>query len=75
MPAARDVSSSSVADLAALGKVWNEHSPKLLAMIRRRIQFPIRSGDEAEDILQKVFETAHRRWEQTKGSGVFSSPK
>jgi len=62
MPAAREPSTSSVADLAALGKVWNEHCEKLLAMIRRRIQFPIRGGDEADDILQKVFETAHRRW-------------
>ena len=62
MPSTPSAESSSVADLAALGKEWDEHSPKLLAMIRRRVQFPLKTGEEAEDILHKVFEIAHRRW-------------
>ena len=62
MSAARGSEGSSVADLAALGQAWDEHSPRLLAMIRRRVQFPLRTGEEAEDLLQKVFQTAHRRW-------------
>ena len=62
MSAGRGSEGSSVADLAALGRAWDEHSPRLLAMIRRRVQFPLRTGEEAEDILQKVFQTAHRRW-------------
>jgi RNA polymerase sigma factor (sigma-70 family) len=62
MPSTRDSDSSSIADLAALGRAWDEHSPKLIAMIRRRVHFPLRSGEEAEDLLQKVFQTAHRRW-------------
>jgi RNA polymerase sigma factor (sigma-70 family) len=61
MPAAREPA-SSMADLVTLGKVWNEHCDKLLAMIRRRIHFPLKTGEEADDILQKVFEAAHRRW-------------
>jgi RNA polymerase sigma factor (sigma-70 family) len=62
MSVTRGSEGSSVADLAALGQAWDEHSPKLLAMIRRRVQFPLRTGEEAEDLLQKVFQTAHRRW-------------
>ena len=62
MASAHESEPSSVADLAKLGKAWDENSPKLLAMIRRRIQFPLRTGAEADDILQKVFQTAHRRW-------------
>ncbi len=62
MSAARGSETSSVADLAALSQAWDVYSPKLLAMIRRRVQFPLRTGEEAEDILQKVFQAAHRRW-------------
>jgi RNA polymerase sigma-70 factor (ECF subfamily) len=62
MTIARGSDASSVADLAALSRAWHEHSGKLLAMIRRRVQFPLRTGEEAEDILQKVFQAAHRRW-------------
>jgi RNA polymerase sigma-70 factor (ECF subfamily) len=62
MSAARGLETSSVGDLAALSQVWDDHSPKLLAMIRRRIQFPLQTGEEAEELLQKVFLTAHRRW-------------
>jgi RNA polymerase sigma-70 factor (ECF subfamily) len=62
MSSTRDSESSSIADLAALGRAWDEHSSKLMAMIRRRVHFPLRSGEEAEDLLQKVFQTAHRRW-------------
>jgi len=62
MSAARGSETSSVADLAALSQAWDEHCAKLLAMIRRRVQFPLRTGEEAEDLLQKVFQAAHRRW-------------
>jgi RNA polymerase sigma-70 factor (ECF subfamily) len=72
MPSDRSAESSSVADLAALGKVWDEHSPKLLAMIRRRIHFPLRTGEDAEEILQKVFVTAHRRWPKFQMAGAVS---
>jgi len=54
---------SSVADLAALGKTLEEHRPRLLAMLRRRIDTaPI----DPEDILQDTFLLARRRWQQFK---------
>ena len=62
MSIARGSETSSVADLAALSQAWDEHCGKLLAMIRRRVQFPLRTGEDAEELLQKVFLTAHRRW-------------
>jgi RNA polymerase sigma-70 factor (ECF subfamily) len=62
MSTARGSEPSSVGDLAALTQAWDAHSGKLLAMIRRRVQFPLRTGEEAEDILQTVFQAAHRRW-------------
>jgi RNA polymerase sigma factor (sigma-70 family) len=62
MSAARGSEGSSVADLAALGRAWDESSPRLRDMICRRVQFPLRTGEEADDLLQKVFEIAHRRW-------------
>jgi RNA polymerase sigma-70 factor (ECF subfamily) len=62
MSADRDSEASSIGDLAALSQAWDEHYGSLLAMIRRRIQFPLRTGEEAEDILHRVFQAAHRRW-------------
>jgi RNA polymerase sigma-70 factor (ECF subfamily) len=54
---------SSVADLAALGKMLEEHRPRLLAMLRRRINSaPI----DPEDILQETLLLARRRWQQFK---------
>jgi RNA polymerase sigma-70 factor (ECF subfamily) len=54
---------SSVADLAALGQMWEEHRPRLLAMLSRRIQA---SPLDPEDILQETFLLARRRWDQFK---------
>ena len=63
MPGTAESSSvADLADLAHLGKEWEEHSPKLLAMIRWKIHFPLMNGEEAHDILHKVFVVAHRRW-------------
>ena len=54
---------SSVADLAVLGRMLEDHRPRLLAMLRRRIDTaPI----DAEDILQDTFLLARRRWPQFK---------
>ncbi len=52
---------SSVADLAALGKMLEEHRPRLLAMLRRRIDA---SPLDPEDILQETFLVARHRWSQ-----------
>jgi RNA polymerase sigma-70 factor (ECF subfamily) len=62
MSHAHEPETSSVVDLAALSQAWEEHRAKLLAMIKRRIEFPLRTGEEADDILHKVYEAARRRW-------------
>lgn len=54
---------SSVADLAALGKALEEYRPRLMAMLRRRIDAaPI----DPEDIMQETYLVARRRWPQFK---------
>jgi RNA polymerase sigma-70 factor, ECF subfamily len=54
---------SSVADLATLGKMLEEHRPRLLTMLRRRIDSaPI----DPEAILSDTFLAARRRWQQFK---------
>lgn len=62
MSADRGSEGSSVADLAALGQAWDQYAPRLRDMICRRVQFPLRTGEEADDLLQKIFQTAQRRW-------------
>ncbi len=60
----RDDSSvpSSLADLAALGMLFHEHRPKLLAMLRRRIDPALVVRADPEDILGEAFLMARRKW-------------
>lgn len=51
----------SVADLATLGKLLEEHRPRLMSMLRRRIDT---DSIDADDILQNTFLLARRRWQQ-----------
>jgi RNA polymerase sigma-70 factor (ECF subfamily) len=53
---------SSVADLAALGRLWGEHRERLLAMLDRRIDPGLRQRVGAEEILQNTFLDAAREW-------------
>lgn len=53
---------SSVADLAMLGKLFEEHRPRLLAMIERRLDPTLAPRIDAEDILSQVFLDAQRKW-------------
>jgi RNA polymerase sigma-70 factor (ECF subfamily) len=54
---------ASVTDFAALGKMLEEHRPRLLAMLRRRIDTaPI----DPEDILQEASVLAVKRWPRFK---------
>src|SRR5438128_532128 len=61
--------SLSVSELAALGKLFEEHRPKLLAMLRRKIDPVLAVRIDAEEILQEAFFMAHRRWPQLESSG------
>jgi RNA polymerase sigma-70 factor, ECF subfamily len=53
---------SSVADLATLGKLFEEQRPRLLAMLQRRIDPALAVRLDAEDILGEAFLEARRKW-------------
>jgi RNA polymerase sigma-70 factor (ECF subfamily) len=55
-------SSSSVGDMAAVGRVFQEHRPKLLAMLQRRIDPKLVVRIEAEEVLTEAFIEARRKW-------------
>jgi RNA polymerase sigma-70 factor (ECF subfamily) len=69
---------SSVADLAMLGKHLEEHRPRLLAMIERRLSPALAARIDAEDVLSQVFLDAQRKWaafkERTAEQGADISP-
>jgi RNA polymerase sigma-70 factor (ECF subfamily) len=52
----------SVAELAQFGQVFDEHRPRLLAMVRRRIDPRLRARLDAEDILQDAYLLAQHKW-------------
>jgi len=64
----RDESSlpSTVADFAALGQLFEEHRPKLLAMVKKRMDPALLARIDAEDILQEAFQDAQRKWKSFK---------
>jgi RNA polymerase sigma-70 factor (ECF subfamily) len=51
-----------VAERAALATLLEEHGPKLLAMLRRRIDPALSARIDAEDVLQEAFLLAWRKW-------------
>jgi RNA polymerase sigma-70 factor, ECF subfamily len=53
---------SSVYDLAELGRIWQEHHTRLLAMLERRIDPALRARLGPDDILGEAFLVAQRRW-------------
>ena len=58
----RDSPPSSVADLAALGQLWEEHRGRLLAVLERAFDRRLRQRIDPEEVLQDTFLTASRRW-------------
>jgi RNA polymerase sigma-70 factor (ECF subfamily) len=60
-------SPSSVADVAALGQLLQEHQPRLLAMLRRRLDPKLNPRLDAEEILSMAFLQARRRWAAFQG--------
>ena len=57
---------SSIADLVILGRLFDEHRAKLLAMVERRLDPTLRARVSGEDILQDAFEIARTKWPDTK---------
>jgi len=52
----------SVADLAALTTLFEEHRPRLRAMLRGRLAPALSGRLDADDLLQEVFLRARRSW-------------
>jgi RNA polymerase sigma-70 factor (ECF subfamily) len=52
----------SVSEMAQLGQLLEEHRPRLLAMVQRRIDPALSSRVDAEDVLTEAFLQARRRW-------------
>jgi RNA polymerase sigma factor (sigma-70 family) len=59
-----------VVDVATLGKIFEEHKPKLLAMIQRRSDPALSARRNPEDILQNAYLRAQDRWPDFKNSGM-----
>jgi len=53
---------STFEDAAALGKLFDEHQARLLAMLRRRMDPALARRVDPEDILSEAFLQARRRW-------------
>jgi len=60
----------SVADVAALTKMFEEHRSRLLIMLQSRIDPAMGARVSAEDILHETFFLARRRWHQFAASGM-----
>ncbi len=65
-------STVDLAELAALGKIFEEHRAKLLAMLKGRIDPALRARIEPEEILNEAFLQARDRWQDFKQSGMTS---
>lgn len=57
---------SSIGDLTALGSLLQEHRPKLLEMLRRRIDPALSVRIDAEEILSEAFFVAQRKYPEFK---------
>jgi RNA polymerase sigma-70 factor (ECF subfamily) len=54
---------ASLADLADLARLMEEHRPRLLAMVRRRLDPRLAVRLDAEAIIAEAFLVAGRRWD------------
>lgn len=57
---------STFEDAAALGKLFDEHQTRLLAMLRRRMDPALARRIDPEDILSEAFLQARRKWSAFK---------
>ena len=62
MPSGSEQVPSTVADLAALGQLWEEHRERLLATVERRIDPRLRQRIDPSEVLNEAFLDASRRW-------------
>lgn len=59
-----------VEELAALGKLFEEHRAKLLNMVRQRLDSALAARLQPEDVLAQAFLRARGRWQQFQQSGM-----
>jgi len=59
---------------ATLGKWYDEYGPKLLAMLRQRLDRRPGARRDAEDVLHDVFLRAEHRWDDYPRSGMTPYP-
>jgi len=64
---------SSIGDAVALGMLFEEHRPRLLAMVQRRLDPALQPRISAEDVLNEAFVQARRRWGWFKGQSVVTA--
>ncbi len=64
----------SVADVADLTKMFEEHRSRLLVMLQSRIDPALGARVSAEDILHETFLLARRRWHRFAASGMRPYP-
>jgi RNA polymerase sigma-70 factor, ECF subfamily len=57
---------STVADMAAMGALLETHRPRLLVMLKRRMDPALSARLGPEDILSEAFLQAHRKWNAFK---------
>jgi len=58
--------------MATLGKLLEEHRPKLLAMVQRRIDPSLAARIDPEDVLSEAFLEARRKWNRFKGQSAMT---
>lgn len=63
---------STIADMAALGQMFEEHRPKLLAMIQKRLDPALLARIDPEDILSQGFLEARRKWNSFKNQSAMT---
>ena len=59
----------NVAEMAELGKLFEEHRPSLVEFARRRMDRAMTARVDADDLLTLVFAKAMKRWCDFKASG------
>src|SRR2546428_14043063 len=57
---------SSLAEMAALGQLFDAHRPRLLAMLERRIDPRLKVRLDAQEVLSEAFLLAGRKWADFK---------
>lgn len=67
---ANEAESLSLEERAALGKLFEDHAPRLLAIIQRRMDPKLRARTTPEDILQNAYVLGQGKWARFRASSM-----